>query len=140
MPDSVMTAMAVQDSAITLGSNSQIGGSANTPKRAVNTIRTAVSLSRKYLSTRNLSIWVETAQQSGPEKAYNSHMLFRGPPYIFSYFGMSTSVTGVRGAVPVSITRVTARWTGGLPGAGRQSCGASRGITKLPPAGIFITG
>ena len=27
----------------------------------------------------------------------------------YAYFGISTSVTGVRGAVPVSITRVTAR-------------------------------
>jgi len=54
--------------------------------------------------------------------------------------GLRIEVTGVRGAVPVSITKVTAKWTGGLPGAGRQSCGASRGITKLPPVGIFITG
>src|SRR5215469_3707804 len=74
MPDSVITAVAVQDSASTLGSNSQIKGSAITPKRAVNTIRTAVSLSRKYLSTRNLSIWVETAHISGPEKAKASHI------------------------------------------------------------------
>src|SRR5438128_9225613 len=74
MPDSVMTPAAVQESAITLGSNNQIGGSAITPNRAVKTISTAVSLSRKYLSTRNLSIWVETAQHSGPEKAKANHM------------------------------------------------------------------
>ena len=42
--------------------------------------------------------------------------------------------------LPVSITKVTAKWTGGLPGAGRQSCGASRGMMKLPPVRIFITG
>ena len=48
-----------------------------------------------------------------------------GKPVV-PHFGISTSVTGVRGGVPVSITKVTARCTGGLPGCGRQSCGASR--------------
>src|SRR5690349_24931731 len=75
MPDKVMTIVAVRGRPKTLGSKSQMTGSAITPNRAVNTIKTAVSLSRKYLSTRNLSMWVETAHKIGPEKAYRSHIL-----------------------------------------------------------------
>ncbi len=47
MPDTVITAMLSQGSAITLGSNAQITGSATMPRKAVNTISTAVSLSLK---------------------------------------------------------------------------------------------
>ena len=39
-----------------------------------NTIKTVVSLSWKYLSTRNLSMWVDTAHSNGPEKAKSNHM------------------------------------------------------------------
>src|SRR4051812_23420434 len=127
MPDKVMTAVATKDSARTLGSKNQMAGSAITPSRAVNTISTAVSLCRKYLSTRNLSIWVETAHRTGPEKAKSNHMnpsglrtwsvlrppplqcatregegnhmLLPGLPFGFYYFGINTSVTGERGAV-----------------------------------------
>src|SRR3954468_7478816 len=74
MPDKVMTMVAVKDSARTLGSKNQMTGSAITPNRAVNTIKTAVSLSRKYLSTRNLSMWVEMAHMTGPEKAKSNHI------------------------------------------------------------------
>src|ERR1700744_717498 len=74
MPETVITTVASQGSASTLGSNSQITGSASTPRKAVNTIRTVVSLSWKYLSTRNLSMWVETAHKSGPEKAKSNHI------------------------------------------------------------------
>src|SRR6266704_1597627 len=68
-PDTVITPVAGQARARTCGLNSQIAGRAITPRKAVNTISTAVSLCRKYLSTRNLSMWVENA--------YNNHMLFR---------------------------------------------------------------
>src|SRR5579872_5466806 len=111
MPDTVITPVASHGSASTLGCSSQIKGRAKTPKKAVKTISTAVSLCRKYLSTRNLSIWVETAHNNGPEKAKSSHI---PGPAEKSYFGISTSLTGVRGAVPLSITKVTARCTGGL--------------------------
>src|SRR5579883_674849 len=74
MPDPVMTAMARLERLITLGANHQMTGSARTPKKAVKTISTAVSLCRKYLSTRYLSIWVDMAQRTGPEKAKTSHI------------------------------------------------------------------
>src|SRR5436853_6969228 len=74
MPETVITAVASHGKASTLGSNSQMTGSATTPRKAVNTISTAVSLWRKYLSTRNLSMWVETAHNRGPEKAKSSHI------------------------------------------------------------------
>ena len=69
MPETVITAVAVQGNANTAGSNNQRTGRAKTPNKAVKTISTAVSLCRKYLSTRNLSMWVETAHSTGPEKA-----------------------------------------------------------------------
>src|SRR3954468_19767457 len=74
MPESVITPIARGESCSTFGSNAQMTGRAKTPRKAVNTISTAVSLCRKYLSTRYLSIWVETAHKSGPEKAKSSHM------------------------------------------------------------------
>jgi hypothetical protein len=65
-----MTPVASQDRASTLGFKPPDDGeSAMMPNRAVNTISTAVSLCRKYLSTRNLSMWVEPAHMIGPEKA-----------------------------------------------------------------------
>src|ERR1700750_2699560 len=54
-------------------------GRAMTPSRAVKTISTAVSLCRKYLSTRYLSMWVEMAQRIGPEKAKGRDMNYDLP-------------------------------------------------------------
>src|SRR5579872_6476131 len=84
MPETVITIVASQGSARTLGSNSQMTGSTATPRRAVNTISTVVSLWRKYLSTRNLSMWVDTAHKSGPEKAKSNHMNPSGPSGLHS--------------------------------------------------------
>src|ERR1700761_3789742 len=82
MPDIVITMVAIQGSARTLGSKNHRTGSAATPRKAVNTIRTVGSLSWKYLSTRNLSMWVETAQKSGPEKVYRSPISSLAPAQI----------------------------------------------------------
>src|ERR1700733_548023 len=77
MPETVITAIAKRGRERTRGSKSQITGSANTPTSAVKTIKTAVSLSWKYLSTRYLSIWVEMAQDSGPRTANSNHSIAR---------------------------------------------------------------
>src|SRR3954464_2349518 len=79
MPESVITPIASGESCRTFGSKAQITGRARSPRKAVKTISTAVSLCRKYLSTRYLSMWVESAHISGPEKANNSH-IFVTPP------------------------------------------------------------
>src|SRR5258708_25364886 len=75
MPKTVKTAMAVRGRERTRGSKSQMTGSANTATTAVKTIKTAVSLSWKYLSTRYLSMWVEMAQESGPRMANSNHCI-----------------------------------------------------------------
>src|SRR5882672_4790512 len=77
MPDTVITAIAERGRERTRGSKSQMRGSANTPMTAVKTIKTAVSLSWKYLSTRYLSIWVEIAQDSGPRIANRNQRIVR---------------------------------------------------------------
>src|SRR6478609_2074216 len=74
MPDTVMTPVASSDSCSTLGSKAQITGRAKMPRNAVKTISTAVSLCRKYFSTRYLSMWVDRAHRIGPERAYSSHI------------------------------------------------------------------
>src|SRR3954469_10155078 len=79
MPESVITPIASGESCRTLGSKAQITGRAKSPRKAVKTISTAVSLCRKYLSTRYLSMWVESAHISGPEKAKSSHMIYDSP-------------------------------------------------------------
>src|SRR6266550_8567457 len=75
MPDTVMTAIAERGRERTRGSKNQMRGSANTATTAVKTIKTAVSLSWKYLSTRYLSMWVEIAHESGPRMANNNQSI-----------------------------------------------------------------
>src|SRR5438270_10241593 len=75
MPESVITAIAERGRERTRGSKSQMTGSATTATTAVKTIKTAVSLSWKYLSTRYLSMWVEMAQESGPRMANNNQSI-----------------------------------------------------------------
>src|SRR5258706_12210706 len=77
MPETVMTAIAESGRERTRGSKSQMTGSANTATTAVKTIKTAVSLSWKYLSTRYLSMWVEMAQESGPRMANSNQCIVR---------------------------------------------------------------
>src|SRR5215472_5372887 len=75
MPENVITAIAASGREKTLGSKSQMTGSASTPTIAVKTINTAVSLSWKYLSTRYLSMWVEIAHDNGPRIAKSSQRM-----------------------------------------------------------------
>src|SRR5712671_4502431 len=77
MPETVITAIPERGRERTRGSKSQMMGSANTATTAVKTIKTAVSLSWKYLSTRYLSMWVEMAQESGPRMANSNHCIVR---------------------------------------------------------------
>jgi len=49
-------------------------GSITTPISEVKTKSTATDECRKYFSTRYLSMWVEMAHKTGPEKANRSHM------------------------------------------------------------------
>src|SRR5882672_8610907 len=77
MPETVITAIAESGRERTRGSKSQMTGSANTATTAVKTIKTAVSLSWKYLSTRYLSMWVEIAQESGPRMSNSNHCIVR---------------------------------------------------------------
>ena len=71
-------AMAGSGKERTRGLKKPMKGSASTATTAVKTIKTAVSLSRKYFSTRYLSMWVETAQDSGPRMAKSNHDIARG--------------------------------------------------------------
>src|SRR3979409_1452463 len=77
MPETVITAIAESGRGIRRASKSQMTGSANTATTAVKTIKTAVSLSWKYLSTRYLSMWVEMAQESGPRMANSNHCIVK---------------------------------------------------------------
>src|SRR5258705_12195349 len=77
MPETVITAIAERGRERTRGSKSQMRGSANTATNAVKTIKTAVSLSWKYLSTRYLSMWVEIAQERGPRVSNSNHCIVR---------------------------------------------------------------
>src|SRR6266700_7074806 len=77
MPETVITAIAERGRERTRGTKSQSTGNANTATTAVKTIKTAVSLSWKYLSTRYLSMWVEMAQESGPRMANSNQRIAR---------------------------------------------------------------
>src|SRR5258706_11427364 len=77
MKKSVRTTMAKGGRKKTRVKKSKMTGSANTPTTAVKTIKTAVSLSWKYLSTRYLSMWVEMAQESGPRMANSNQCIIR---------------------------------------------------------------
>ena len=64
-----MTAMVAAERSSTCGRYHQMKGSITMPISEVKTSSTATEECRKYFSTRYLSMWVEMADKTGPEKA-----------------------------------------------------------------------
>src|SRR5215469_10621376 len=76
-PEEAMRAALAPSSASTPGASTAMTGSARKPMSAVKMSRTAALLSLKYFSTRYLSMWVEIAHRTGPEKAKTSQDIQR---------------------------------------------------------------
>src|SRR6185369_6640500 len=75
MPESPISAMLLASRVRTDGSNAAITGINKSPISAVNTTRTATSVSLKKRSTRYLSKCVEMAHKIGPENAKTSQLM-----------------------------------------------------------------